>query len=92
MRSPRSVTFAPIGMPSTDLEARDRLLGARDRRLLTRDDTKVLDGRVELLAVLNRGADAHVDDDLLQARNLVDVLKGELLLESCHDLVSCTSL
>ena len=37
MRSPRTVTIRPIGLPLPDLEVRDRPLGARDHRLLAGD-------------------------------------------------------
>ncbi len=59
-----------------DLEAGDRLLRAGDHRLLAGDDAQVLDGGVELLGVLHGGADAHVHDDLLEPRDLVDVRVG----------------
>src|SRR5918911_4309135 len=48
------------------LEVRDRLARLRDDRLLAGDLAELRDRRVEDLAVLDRLAEAHVHDDLLE--------------------------
>ncbi len=69
MRSPRSVTLAPMRRCAfAHLEVRDRLAGAGDDRLLAGDRHHLIDGRLEDLVVRQRFAQAHVDDDLLDAR------------------------
>jgi hypothetical protein len=84
---------APQGDLGTDrhalaeLEGRDRLAGPRDHRLLAGDDAHVRDGGVEELRVLRRAADAHVDDDLLEPRDLHHVGQADGLLELRPDLV-----
>ncbi|MNL32545.1 hypothetical protein D3C87_1544050 [compost metagenome] len=64
------------------LEAGDRVASAGDYRLLTSNRSEVgsCDGR--LLAVAGRFANTHVDDDLVEARDLHFVGVGELLLHS----------
>ena len=68
MRSPRSVACAPIGMPSRSLN------WAMDLRALVTTGfwpviaVEVADGALDELAVLGGVADAHVHDDLDDAR------------------------
>jgi len=50
-------------------------------RLLTRDQAEVGRGEGELLGIVDRFADPHVEDDLLDARHLEPVLVTELLGE-----------
>ena len=69
------------------MEASDGLLSASDARLLTGDDTHILDGGIELLGIRCSSADTHVDDDLLELRNEVDVLDVKILLKFGDDLV-----
>ena len=68
MRTPRRVTFAPIGMPSRSLKPAIDFFARRDLRALPRDHGQLLDRVVERLRVRLRLADAHVDGDLLDAR------------------------
>ena len=79
-----------------ELEVRDRLLRLAEHGLLTGDRRQIVHER--LLLVLGDDAEAHVDDDLLKARNEHLVGDAELLLkllhhaarvfvfESCHDV------
>src|SRR5213083_1748506 len=73
IRAPRSVTFAPIGMPSRILTC------ATDLRALAGDRGELLHSGVELLGVVLRLADAHVERDLLAARHLHDRLDLEVV-------------
>src|SRR4029079_3939770 len=66
-------------------EVGDRLLRLLTDRLLAGDDRQLLDDRVERLRLLDRFADADVDDDLLELRNLVRVLEAELLRQLLSD-------
>src|SRR5581483_4029881 len=59
----------------------DRLLCLRYDWPLPGDRRQLADGGVERLGVGDRLADAHVDDDLLELGNLVDVLVAEALLQ-----------
>jgi hypothetical protein len=52
IRGPRSVTIAPIGIPSRSLEGGDRLLRPGHHRLLTGDGLDVADGGVDGRRVL----------------------------------------
>ena len=61
------------------LELGDRLLGLGDHRLLAGDQLHLGGGGLDLLLVLGRLADAHVEDDLLEPRDLEPVLVAELL-------------
>src|SRR5262249_40436345 len=66
----------------------NRLAGARDDRALARNHGQVLGRRVHLLAIVHRLADAHVEHDLFDARNLHGVLVAELLGHlAAHDLI-----
>src|SRR6185295_17661802 len=64
-----------------DLEARDRVLGARDDGPLAGDDRQLLDRVVERFRVELRLADAHVQGDLLETRDSHRGGEAELLLE-----------
>ena len=86
MRSPRSVTCAPIGWPSRSLNC------AMDLRAFVTCGFwpvifgEVRDRAVDDLAVAGRLADAHVHDDLHEAGHLVHVGVAELLGEGLRDL------
>src|SRR3954451_5134847 len=67
------------------LELRDGLAGPDHRRLLTGDGGQVADGAVHQLGVASGLTDAHVDDDLRQARDLHDVVVVELRLQRRRD-------
>ena len=67
------------------MEACDGLLGAGDAGLLARDDAHIVHSCVELLGVRRGFADAHIHNDLLKARNLVDVVDSELALQLGDD-------
>src|SRR5216684_4341393 len=68
------------------LEGGDRLAGLDQRRLLTGDRDHVADCRVERLVVVLRLADADVDHDLGDPRDLHDVLELEFLRHLRDDL------
>src|SRR6266511_5461832 len=70
-----------------DLELRDRLPGAANLRALPGDDRQLFDRGVELLGVVLRLADAHVERDLRDARHLHDRLHAELVLQARTELV-----
>ena len=74
-----------------ELEPGDRVLGLGDDRLLAGDQREVGDGALEQRRLLGGPADAHVDDDLLERRDLHHVVEAELLLQAGLDLVVCTS-
>src|SRR5439155_5176010 len=61
------------------LEGCDRVLGPDHHRVLPGDRGQIADGGVDLLRVLHRLADTHVDDDLVEARHLHRVLVAEFL-------------
>ncbi len=63
-----------------ELEAGDRLAGLGDDRLLAGDQREVGDGALEQRRLLGGPADAHVDDDLGERRDLHHVGQLELLL------------
>ena len=63
------------------METCDGLLCTSDHRLLTGDDTQVRDSTIEQLGIASRAADTHVDDDLLETGNLIDVSELELFVE-----------
>ena len=69
------------------MEACDGFLSARNARLLTGDNTQVSHSGIELLGIGSGSADAHVHNDLLKARNLVDVVDVELAFELGDDFV-----
>src|SRR4029453_6065422 len=68
-----------------ELEVRDRLLGLGDDRPLAGDRLQGGRREVEDLGVLAPLAHAHVDDDLLQARDLVRVREAALLHDRLDD-------
>src|SRR5205823_12959481 len=74
------------------LELRDRLARPRDRRPLTGDRGEVANRALDQLAVAGRFADAHVDLDLHQRRDLHDVGVAELLTQLRDDLVAVAPL
>src|SRR5688500_7510822 len=76
----------------TQLELRDGLAGLGDLRLLAGDGGEVAQGTLDELAVAGRLADAHVDDDLGEARDLHDVLVAELLAQRRDDLLAVLRL
>src|SRR3546814_15151449 len=58
------------------LELGDRLLGLGDDRLLARDQLHFLSRRIDLLLVLGRLADAHVDDNLFRSEEHTSELQS----------------
>src|SRR5215217_5592826 len=73
-------------------ELGDRLAGPGDDRLLTRDGGQIANGTVDQFRVPGGFADAHVDHNLDQVRNLHDVADGEFLLQRLGDLVAVALL
>lgn len=69
------------------MEAGDGFLGARDHRLLTRDGAHVRHSGIEQLGIAGSNADAHVDHDLGQTRNLVDVVDCQIFFKLGHDFL-----
>ena len=69
------------GHALTELEVRNGLPGPGDHRLLAGDARDLLHDRVQQLRVLRRFADPDVDNDLLEARDLVGIRVAELLHE-----------
>src|SRR6266511_3156093 len=74
------------GLPLPQLEVRDGLARLRDHRLLAGDGAQLLDRGVDDLAVVDRLAEPHVHDDLLELRSLHRVLEPELLHHLGADL------
>src|SRR5258708_10125205 len=73
--------------PLPKAERRHRLLGLEHDRLLAGDQAQVVAGVVDRLAVLDRLADADVDDDLLDPRDLHDIAVVKLLQHFGRDLL-----
>ena len=69
------------GHALTKLEGCDGLAGMGYDGLLTGDGAQVCNSAVDGLGVLCGLANAHVNDDLLELGNLVDVLVAKLLLQ-----------
>ena len=69
-----------------DLEVRDGLARLGHDRLLAGDLRQVADGHVDVLLVVDRLADAHVQRDLRDARHLHHGLVAELAHQLGHDL------
>jgi hypothetical protein len=67
--------------PFADLEACDRLAGAADLRALPRDDRQLLGGRVELLRVVLRLADAML--------SVIFWSRGTFIIEMSSSSFSC---
>src|SRR3984885_2631068 len=76
----------PDGLALTQLEAGDRLLGPGDDRLLAGDGLEVALRPLNERGLLGGAADAHVDDDLLQPRDLHDVAQAQPFLQAVPDL------
>src|SRR5581483_9801741 len=74
------------GVAFTKLEAGDRLPSPGHHRLLTGDDGEIVDRALEQGRLLGGPADAHVDDDLLEPRDLHDVGQVQLVFEARPDL------
>src|SRR6267143_480868 len=72
-------------LAGAQLERGDRFPGLDKLRLLAGDRRDVADGGVERLVVVLRLADADVDDDLVDARDLHHVAVVELLGHLRHD-------
>ena len=66
-------------LPLAEAEVGDRLLRLLPHRPLPGDHRQLLDDLVEQLRLLDRFAQADVEHDLLEPRNLVRVLELELL-------------
>src|SRR6185295_9163133 len=62
-------------------EVRNRLLRFLPNRTLAGDDAQLEHDGVENLGILDRFADAAVDHDLLERRDLIDVGESELVLQ-----------
>ena len=69
------------------METGDGLLRTGDAGLLAGDDAHVVHGSIEQLVVAGGSANAHVHDDLLKTRNIVNVIDAELLFQSAT--ISC---
>src|SRR5262249_19396752 len=67
--------------PLAELEARDRLARAPHLGALPRDRCQLVEGALEHLRLGLRVADAHVERDLLEARDVHDRAGTELVLE-----------
>src|SRR5438270_1397698 len=78
--------LAADGVALAELEPGDRLLGPGHHGLLAGDGGQVADGALEQRLLLGRPADAHVDDDLLEARDHHHVGQLELLHDPVADL------
>ena len=73
MRSPRSVTLRPMGIPARSLKLAMDLRGAGDHRMLPGDGRQVFLRRLQRLGVGDSFAQADVEHHLFQARHLHDV-------------------
>src|SRR5262245_1683686 len=74
------------GHPLAQLEVRDRLLRLRDHRLLAGDGRQLLHSRLDDLRVLDRLAQPHVEDDLLETRDRHGVRVAEFAHQCGSDL------
>src|ERR1017187_4504279 len=74
-----------VALPQAKRADGDARLG--DLAALAGDARQVLGGLLHAVLVLQRLADAHVDDDLLQLRQTQDVLPPELLLKRRDDFL-----
>ena len=81
MRSPRSVTLAPIALPSRSLKPAIDFFALVTSGFWPVIDGEVGHGAVEQRLLLGRLADAAVEHDLLEPRHLHDVAEAELLLQ-----------
>src|SRR5712671_4382053 len=66
-------------LPVAQLVGGDRFPGLGDHRLLTRDQAEIAGGGLDLLAVVDAFADAHVEHHLFDHRHLQGALVAELL-------------
>src|SRR5258708_3898132 len=71
----------------TQLEGRDRDARIGHDRLLAGDQREVGRGRLGLLAVVHGFADAHIEHDLVEPRNLHDIGVTELLGQLATDFL-----
>ena len=78
MRSPRSVTFAPIALPSRSLKPAIDFLARVISGFCPVMIVEVGDRTVEQRLLLRRTTDTAVEDDLLEARDLHHVAEPEL--------------
>ena len=74
-------------MFSRTLKVEIALRALRDDRLLPGDQRQVRGGGGDLLGVVDRFADPHVEHDLVEPRHFERILVSELLGELGHDLV-----
>ena len=79
MRFWRSVTLAPIGMPSRSLKVAIDLRALVITGFCPAISARSAAAAVDLLGVGDRLADAHVQHDLVEPRHLHRVLVAELL-------------
>ena len=92
MRSPRRVTLAPIALPSRSLKPAIDFLARVTIGFWPVILVRSRDGALEQGGLGGGGADAHVDDDLLEPRNLHHVVDAELVLELVADVVVVAGL
>ena len=79
IRSPRSVTLAPIARPSRILKVAIAFLARVDDGLLAGDGGQIVERLLDLLGIRSRLARADVQHDLVDLRHLHDVGVAELL-------------
>ena len=88
MRSPRSVTLAPMALPSRSLKPAIDFLALVTSGFWPVIVVRSRDRALEQRRLLGGRADAHVDDDLLEAGDLHDVAEARAASLSCvADLV-----
>src|SRR5262249_50775882 len=80
------------GLPLAELEVGDALPGPGDHRTLAGDGPQLIHRRLQQLVVGQGLAQPHVDDDLLQAGNLVGILEAELLHQGWDALLAIAHL
>ena len=85
MRSLRSVTLAPIGIFSRTLKAAIDFLAWVTTAFWPAISAEILGGDRRLLGIAGGLADAHVQHDLVETRNLHLVVVVELLLQRLAD-------
>ena len=82
MRSPRSVTMAPIDMPSRSLKAAMDFLALVTTGFCPAICAQLVHRAVHQLGILRGFAQADIDRDLLDLRHGHDVLVPELLVRA----------
>ena len=92
MRSRRKVTLQPIGMPSRSLNCAIDFLALVITGFWPAICCISAAAGLDLLLVLGRLADAHVDDDLVEPRHLEPVLVAELLGHRLDDALVIVAL